>query len=162
MDGERKEEYLRRIVRALGELQSQEDARNAFTAPEQDWSEICEKIVSLTRGVEVVNGTLYGVYTCRSSGTLTPDEVEDLKWHCCDQWENGWGEGYAHCPREGVSLGLYIHFWQDSGAPLLSREQLRQKERQRARRYGGTVPPPCRRNYPRHLLDPAGPGKDSL
>ena len=31
-DHERKEEYLRRIVRALGELQSQEDARHAFTA----------------------------------------------------------------------------------------------------------------------------------
>ena len=135
-------EYLGKIMNAFRELQPQEDARNAFTAPDQNWSEICEKIVSLTRGVEVVNGTLYGVYTCRSSGTLTPDEVEDLKWHCCDQWENGWGEGYAHCPREGVSLGLYIHFWQDSGAPLLSREQLRQKEQQRPAVMEGQCQPP--------------------
>ena len=131
-DHERKEEYLRRIVRALGELQPQEDARNAFTAPEQDWSEICEKIVSLTRAVEAVNGTLYGVYTCRSSSVLEPEEIDDLKWHCRDQWERGWGEGYAHCPREGASLGLYIHFWQDAAAPLLTRAQMQQAEHQRS------------------------------
>ena len=124
MDGERKEEYLRRIVRALGELQSQEDARNAFTAPEQDWSEICEKIVSLTRGVEVVNGTLYGVYTCRSSGTLTPDEVEDLKWHCCDQWENGWGEGYEQGTRRTSYGELYVSFWKPDGFYICTKEEL--------------------------------------
>ena len=112
VSGERAGEYLGRIMNALWELQPQEDARNAFIAPEQDWSEICEKIISLTRAVEAVDGTLYGVYTCRSSGALDPEEIDDLKWYCRDQWEHGWGEGYACCPREGVSLGLYIHFWQ--------------------------------------------------
>lgn len=118
-------EYLGKIMNAFRELQSQEDVRNAFIASEQDWSEICEKIISLTRTVEAVNGTLYGVYTCRSSGTLNLEETEDLKWYCRDQWEDsGWGEGYACCPCEGGSLGLYIHFWQDDSAPLLTRDEL--------------------------------------
>lgn len=55
-DRERAGEYLGRIMNAFRELQPQEDARNAFTAPEQDWSEVCEKIVSLTRAVELIGG----------------------------------------------------------------------------------------------------------
>ena len=117
-------EYLGKIMNAFRELQFQEDARNAFIASEQDWSEICEKIISLTHTVEAFNGTLYGVYTCRSSGVLDPGETDDLKWYCHDQWENGWGEGYACCPCEGGGLGLYIHFWQDDSAPLLTRDKL--------------------------------------
>lgn len=129
-------EYLGKIMNAFQELQAQEDARNAFIASEQDWSEICEKIISLTRTVEAVNGTLYGVYTCRSSDALDLGETEDLKWYCRDQWEDsGWGEGYACCPCEGVSLGLYIHFWQDDSAPLLTKDELeaaRSAEQERA------------------------------
>lgn len=123
-DPERQQEYLNRIMHAFLQLQPQEDARNAFTAPEQDWSEICEKIISVTRTVRLVNGRPYGVYSCRSSEELEPEDVESLKWYCCDQWERGWGEGYAHCPREGSGLGLYIHFWHDADAPLLDKEQL--------------------------------------
>lgn len=130
VSGERASEYLKKIMNAFRELQPQEDARNAFIAPEQDWSEICEKIISLTRAVEAVDGTMYGVYTCRSSGVLGPEEIEDLEWYCRDQWEDdGWGEGYAYCPREGVSLGLYIHFWQDDSAPLLTRDELENARR---------------------------------
>lgn len=121
---EQKEEYLRRIVRALGELQSQEDARHAFTAPQQDWSEISKNIISVVRAVTLVNNRPYGLYLCRSKRELTPKEVENLKCYCRDQWEHGWGEGYAHCPREGAKLGLYIHFWQDTAAPLLLRREL--------------------------------------
>ncbi|MEY8388513.1 hypothetical protein AALC17_14685 [Oscillospiraceae bacterium 38-13] len=73
-------EYARIIMNAFRAIQPQEDARNAFIAPEQDWSEICEKIISLTRTVEAVDGTLYGVYTCRSSGVLDPEEIDDLPY----------------------------------------------------------------------------------
>ncbi len=121
---DRAEEYLGRIMSTLQALQPQEDARNAFTAPNQDWSEVCEKIVSLTRTVELVDGRLYGVFTCRSKGELDQEELESLEWHCQEQWEEGWGEGYAHCPPEGAGLGLYIHYWQDAEAPLLTREEL--------------------------------------
>ena len=122
--GDRLGEYTEMIMKAFGALQCQEDARDAFTSPEQDWSEVCEKIVSLTRAVELVEGRPCGVYTCRSRGGLGQEDTESLKWHCRDQWEQGWGEGYAHCPREGVNLGLYLHFWQDAAAPLLAREEL--------------------------------------
>lgn len=121
---ERETAYLGQIVDTLQKLQSQEEARNAFTAPDQDWSDICEKICSCSRSIELVNGRLYGVYSCRSSEALDPEDVEALKWYCRDQWENGWGEGYAHCPGESPSLGLYIHFWQDGGAPFVTREEL--------------------------------------
>lgn len=117
-------EHLDRIMNVLWSLQSQEDARNAFTAPEQDWSEICEKIISVTRTTALIDGQPYGVYFCQSKGDLAPKEVDDLRWYCRNEWENGWGEGYAHCPSEGPGLGLYIHFWQDDSAPLLTREQL--------------------------------------
>lgn len=124
VNGELAGEYLGRIMNSFREIQPQEDARNAFIAPEQDWSEVCEKIVSLTRAVEAVNGTLHGVYTCRSRGELNQEESESVKWHCRDQWEQGWGEGYAHCTADGSGLGLYIHYWQDAEAPLLIREEL--------------------------------------
>ena len=112
------------IARAFADLQSQEDARSAFMAPDQDWSEVCEKITSVTRATALIDGRPYGVYFCRSKSELNSEDIEDLEWYCRDQWEQGWGEGYAHCPREGSGLGLYIHFWQDDGAPMLTREQL--------------------------------------
>lgn len=121
---DRAEEYLDRIMSVFRVLQPQEDARSAFTSSDQDWSEVCEKIVSLTRTVELVGSRPYGAYTCRSRGKLDQEELESVKWHCRDQWEQGWGEGYAHCPAESPSLGLYIHFWQDAEAPLLTRAEL--------------------------------------
>lgn len=116
-------EYTRIIMNAFRAIQAQEDARNAFTAMKQNWAEVCEKIVSLTRSVELILGRPYNVFTCRSGGKLDAEEVNFLKQHCRNQWDRGWGEGYAHCPREGVNLGLYIHFWQDTAAPLLTREE---------------------------------------
>lgn len=46
---DRAEEYLDRIMSAFRALQPQEDARSAFTSPDEDWSEVSDKIVSLTR-----------------------------------------------------------------------------------------------------------------
>lgn len=43
VNGELAGEYLGRIMNSFREIQPQEDARNAFIAPEQDWSEVCEK-----------------------------------------------------------------------------------------------------------------------
>lgn len=117
-------EHLDRIMHVIWSLQSQEDARHAFTAPNLDWSEICEKIISVSRVTALIDGRPYGVYLCRSREELDPKEMDDLKRQCRELWEHGWGEGYAHCPGEGSSLGLYIHFWQDDSAPMLTREQL--------------------------------------
>ena len=72
-------EHLDRIMNVLWSLQSQEDARNAFTAPEQDWSEICEKIISVTRTTALIDGQPYGVYFCQSKGDLAPKEVDDIE-----------------------------------------------------------------------------------
>lgn len=119
---EHRQEYLNRIMHTFGKLQAQEDARSAFTASDQYWDAICENIISVTQTVCLLNDRLYGVYTCRSTEKLDEEEVDSLKWYCQDQWEHGWGEGYAHCPREGPNL--YIHFWQDPTAPLLTKEQL--------------------------------------
>lgn len=141
-DAKRQKEYLSRIMCAFDGLQAQEDARSAFTTPDQDQDDICEKIVSVTRTVRLINDRPYGVYTCRSRGTLDPEEVDSLDWYCRDQWENGWGEGYAHCPSDGPGLGLYIHFWQDDSAPLLTRAQLQQEEQRRSAAAEGQRLPP--------------------
>lgn len=116
-------EYTRIIMNAFRAIQAQEDARNAFTAMKQNWAEVCEKIVSLTRSVELILDRPYNVFTCRSGEKLNAEEVNFPKQHCRNQWDRGWGEGYAHCPCEGPGLGLYIHFWQDTAAPLLTREE---------------------------------------
>ena len=97
---ERRQEYLGHIMSAFLELKSQEDAKEAFTVPEQDWSDLCEKIVSVTRKVKLVSGRPYGIYICQSREQLTPEEVDSLKRYCREQWELGWGEGYAHSPRK--------------------------------------------------------------
>ena len=116
-------EYTRIIMNALRALQPQEDARNAFTALDQNWAVVSEKVVSLTRSVELLLDRPYSVFTCRSEGKLDAEEVNFLKQHCRNQWEHGWGKGCAYCPREGPGLGLYIRFWQDNAAPLLTREE---------------------------------------
>lgn len=81
VDREHERDYLSKIMRAFRELQPQEDARGAFTVPEQDWSEVSEKMVSLTRAVEQIRAKIYGVYTCRSSDTLNPEEIDAVKRH---------------------------------------------------------------------------------
>ena len=102
---EHEKEYLLRIAHAFGELQSQEDARNAFIALGPDWPEVSKKIISVARSVSMINGRPYGVYSCRSHGELAPEEVEWLKRYCWNQWGRGWGEGYAYCPRERPPRG---------------------------------------------------------
>ena len=87
---EHRQEYLSRVMWAFFELHAQEEARSAFAAHNQDWSEICEKIISVTRTVRLINDRPYGVYVCRSKGELDPEDVDSLKRYCRDQWENGW------------------------------------------------------------------------
>ena len=117
-------EHLDRIMNVLWSLQSQEDARNAFTAPEQDWSEICEKIISVTRTTALIDGQPYGVYFCQSKEDLAPKEVDDLRWYCRNEWENGWGEGYEQRPHRTSYGELYISFWQNKDFFILTKEEM--------------------------------------
>lgn len=66
-------------MNAFRAIQSLEDARNVFTALDQDWAEVCGKIVSLTRSVELILDRPYRVFTCRSGGKLNAEEVNSLK-----------------------------------------------------------------------------------
>lgn len=123
LNRERKEEYSEQVMSAVQRLQLQEEAENAFDM-ERDWSEISEKIISFTRTVELVHGELYGIFSCQSRGELDTEETDLLKCACRSRWEEGWGAGYTYCPGEDSSRGLYIRFWQDYGAPLLTLKQL--------------------------------------
>ena len=117
-------EYLGKIMNAFRELQSQEDARNAFIASEQDWSEICEKIISLTRTVEAVNGTLYGVYTCRSSDALDLGETEDLKWY---GYRNAGNGGLEIVPEEAEVIRWVFDLYPNGYSPTRIAEEMNRR-----------------------------------
>ena len=57
-------------------------------------SAVSEKVFSAFPCVEVIDGRLMGVLKCQICGTLTPEEMTELKewWH--SQASDGWGEGF--------------------------------------------------------------------
>lgn len=83
-----------------------------------------EKVVSLVPSVEEVDNRLYGVAVCQINGTLTPDELKELKEYCRAQYADGWGEGFSQRPRRTEYGDLYINLWPDSGAFVLTREEM--------------------------------------
>ena len=83
-----------------------------------------EKVVSLVPSVEEVDNRLYGVAVCQINGTLTPDELKELKEYCRAQYADGWGEGFEQRPRRTEYGDLYINLWPDSGAFVLTREEM--------------------------------------
>ena len=83
-----------------------------------------KKVVSLVPSVEEVDNRLYGVAVCRINGTLTPDELKELKEYCRAQYADGWGEGVSQRPHRTEYGDLYINFWPDSGPFVLTREEM--------------------------------------
>ncbi len=118
IEPEKKAAYTDRVLAAIRTVQPMEDARNAFLMHTGGY------IVSLLHTTELVEGRLYGVSVCRYSGTLSPKEIEDLKYECRSQFESGAGSGFAYCPPQESYRGIYIRFERNIHDPLLTRAEL--------------------------------------
>lgn len=83
-----------------------------------------EKVFSLFPTVENMNGVLCGVAVCRIHGKLSPDELAELKEYCAAQYNDSWGEGFAQRPRHTEYGELYVSFYTDSGASILTKSDI--------------------------------------
>ena len=115
--------YTEHVLAAIQKLQPQEEARSAFSQYAEWFEEVSGKIISIRHTVEQVQGRLYGVLICKSREPLLPEEIQDLKYECRDQFDSNWCSGFAKCPRSEPLADLYIHFWQESSDRLLTKSE---------------------------------------
>lgn len=83
-----------------------------------------DKVFSAFPSIEEVDGQLYGVAVCQLKGRLSPGELEELKEFCAGQFSYGWGEDLRERPCATEHGDLYVGFWQDSGATILTKEEM--------------------------------------
>ena len=57
------------------------------------------------------------------SGTLTPEQLNELKETCIGQYADGWGEGFEQRPRQTSEGELYVYFWQGNNSFFLRTAQ---------------------------------------
>ena len=78
-------------------------------------SPINEKIISAFPSVEVRNGELVGVLTCRLTEPLTDSEMAEFKSQWTGQCSDGWGEVFEQKEIRTDALGtIYVSFWNSS------------------------------------------------
>ena len=83
-----------------------------------------EKVISVFPSVEEVDNRLYGVAVCQIRGELSPNELDELREYCHAQFVDGRGGSFTQCPRHTEYGELYVSFWQDGGAVLLTKDEL--------------------------------------
>ena len=78
-------------------------------------SPVNEKVVSAFPSVEVRNGELVGVLTCKVTEPLTDTEMAELKDWWTGQCSDGWAEGYEQQEIKTDAFGtIYVSFWNSS------------------------------------------------
>lgn len=112
------------VLSAIRKLQPQEEARSIFCQYTDACEGVCGKVVSISHTVEQIGARLYGVAVCKSREALSPDDIHAVKYHCREQYGEGWAEGYTCCLGETPDQKLYIHFWQDESDRLLTKAEL--------------------------------------
>ena len=78
-------------------------------------SSVNEKVVSAFPSVEVRNGELVGVLTCKVTEPLTDAEMAEFQDWWTGQCSDGWGEGFEQREISTDAFGtIYVSFWNSS------------------------------------------------
>jgi len=78
-------------------------------------SPVNEKVVSAFPSVEVRNGELVGVLTCKLTEPFTESEMAEFKDWWSGQASDGWGEGFEQREIKNDEFGtIYVSFWNSS------------------------------------------------
>ena len=85
-------------------------------------SPVNEKVVSAFPSVEVRNGELVGVLTCRLTEPLTESEMTEFKDWWSGQTSDGWGEGFEQREIHIDEGDLYVSYWQSNDEYFLHTE----------------------------------------
>ena len=112
------------ILRGIEDEQMPEEEKRGLMVYFDGSDTVNEKVFSLFPSVENVDGVLCGVAVCQIRGKLSPSELAELKEYCAAQYNDAWGEGFRERPRHTEYGELYVSFWQDSSATLLTKEEL--------------------------------------
>ena len=123
LDGWDLAEYKDTVLQAIEDEILPEERERGLMHYFDGSKEVDEKVHSLFISAEVIDHNLYGVAVCQVSGTLTPEQLNELKETCIGQYADGWGEGFEQRPRQTSEGELYIHFWQGNNSFFLRTAQ---------------------------------------
>lgn len=112
LDGWDLKEYKDTILQAIEDETLPEEQERGLMEYFSGSLELDEKVLSLRLSAEIIDGQLYGAAVCEVKGTLTPEQLNELKEMCIGQYADGWGEGLEQRPRQTSEGELYVHFWQ--------------------------------------------------
>ena len=112
------------ILRGIKDGQFSEEAEMGLMIYYDGPSAVDEKVISLFPSVEELDGVLCGAAVCQVRGKLTPGELEELKEYCHSQYNDAWGEEFRERARHTEYGDLYVSFYTDSSASILTQKEL--------------------------------------
>lgn len=124
LDGVELKWFENTILRAIEDERIPEEAERGLMAYFDGSNTVNEKVISVFPSVEEVDNRLYGVAVCQIRGELSPNELDELREYCHAQFVDGRGGSFTQCPRHTEYGELYVSFWQDGGAVLLTKDEL--------------------------------------
>lgn len=84
-----------------------------------------KKLTSMSWGVELYRGRLFGKISCSLKGEMTDSEEEIMKDWITGQNSDGWGEGFEQRAIDTEDGDLYVSFWESNyDYAVMAREEL--------------------------------------
>ena len=124
LDGRELAVFQNAILHGIKDERMLESGERGLMASFDGSDAVNEKVVSIFPSVEIVDGELYGVAVCRISGTLSADELAELKEYCQCQYNDCWGEDFAKRSHRTEQGDLCVSFYIDSSDSILTKEEL--------------------------------------